>query len=238
MERLDMARLARVLAVGIPHHVTQRGNARTYVLDSDTDRDVYRALLQEQCELYGVRLLGYCLMSNHVHLVAVPKEADSLAQAMKYTNGRFALYRNTVQRTSGHVWQGRFYSCPLDEAHLWEALRYVELNPVRAALTGQADLWPWSSAGAHCGVVGQDPLVDLRRWQDRWNPATWQEYLAIGETDSSLATIRRSTHSGRPLGSADFVQDLEKSMRRRLTPQKGGRPSKSKPDTKQETLAF
>src|SRR6201999_4071847 len=120
------------------------------------------------------------------HLVAVPKEADSLAQAMKYTNGRFALYRNTVQRTSGHVWQGRFFSCPLDEAHLWEALRYTELNPVRAGLVAEAPSWPWSSAGVHCGMVADDTLVNRELWQKKWTEAAWREYLEAGSEASTL----------------------------------------------------
>jgi putative transposase len=232
-----VARLARVLAVGVPHHVTQRGNGRTFVLDSDAERDVYKELLQEQCRVHGVTLLGYCLMCNHVHLIAVPGDADSLALAMKYTHGRYASYRNVVHGSSGHVWQGRYYSCPLDEAHLWEALRYVELNPVRAGLTDQADLWAWSSAGVHCGASLPDSFVDLRLWQGSWDPVMWREYLVAGGADSTLAAIRRSTHTGRPLGSAEFVEGLERSMKRRLTPQKGGRPPKSKLEPEQQIIA-
>jgi putative transposase len=233
-----MARLARVLAVGYPHHVTQRGNARACVLDSDGDREVYRNLLEEYCGIHGVVLLGYCLMSNHVHLVAVPEEEESLALALKYTHGRYACYRNAARRSSGHVWQGRFFSCPLDEAHLWEALRYVELNPVRAGLAASAELWPWSSAGAHCGVRTIDQLVDLELWQGRWTSSAWQQFLAAGGSESTLAAIRRNTHTGRPLGSACFVQDLEKSMHRELAPKKGGRPAKSAPMINQHGLTY
>jgi putative transposase len=233
-----MARLARVRAIGLAHHVTQRGNARSFVLDSDTDRKIYTALLSEQCLLYGVTVLGYCLMSNHVHLIAVLQESNSLAQAMKYTHGRFAVYRNTVHQSSGHVWQGRFYSCPLDDAHLWEALRYVELNPVRAKLVGQPELWAWSSAAIHCGASSHNSLVDLERWQIRWDPEAWRQYLAAAGSNSTLAAIRHSTHTGRPLGSADFIKDLEKSMQRRLTPRKGGRPAKANIDSKQEILSL
>jgi putative transposase len=95
-------------------------------------------------------LLGYCLMSNHVHLVVVPHEADSLATALKQTHGRYASYWNGAHKSSGHVWQGRFYSCPLDSAHLWIALRYTERNPVCAKLVAEAAWWPWSSAAVHC----------------------------------------------------------------------------------------
>jgi putative transposase len=127
-----MARLARVVVVDIAHHVTQRGNARRFILESDSDKLVYVGLLREYCTLYGLWLLGYCLMSNHVHLVVVPKRIDSLRLTLKNTHGRYASYWNASHSSSGHSWQGRYYSCPLDLTHLWRALRYTELNPVRA----------------------------------------------------------------------------------------------------------
>jgi putative transposase len=91
-------------------------------------------------------------MSNHVHLIAIPGKVDVMGRALKDTHGRYAAYWNAFHRSSGHVWQGRFYSCPLDESHLWKALRYTELNPVRAGLVAKAERWEWSSAAAHCGV--------------------------------------------------------------------------------------
>jgi REP element-mobilizing transposase RayT len=121
-----MGRLARVVATDVPHHLTQRGNGRRFVLDCDADRSVYLNLLRENAALYKVSVIGYCLMSNHIHLIAVPGTADGLAQALKHAHGRYASYWNAAHQSSGHVWQGRYYSCPLDEAHLWEALRYTE----------------------------------------------------------------------------------------------------------------
>jgi putative transposase len=129
-----MARFARVIAVNVAHHVTQRGNARQSILNSDSDREVYLDLLRESMARHDAALIGYCLMSNHVHLVMVPRQADALAKTLKHTHGQYAAYWNAKFRSSGHVWQGRYYSCPLDRPHLWEALRYTELNPVRAGL--------------------------------------------------------------------------------------------------------
>ena len=136
-----MARLARVVAVGIPHHVTQRGNARQFILSSDAERLVYLELLREYATLHQLSVLGYCLMSNHVHLVVVPQQSDALAKALKQTHGRYAAYWNAGHKSSGHAWQGRYYSCPLDEPHLWEALRYTELNPVRAGMVAEPESW-------------------------------------------------------------------------------------------------
>jgi putative transposase len=134
-----MARWRRVVAVNVPHHLTQRGNARQYILDRDEDRAVYLKLLRENIETYKVSLLGYCLMSNHVHLIVVPTEPDGLALAFRNAHGRYAAYWNAIRGASGHAWQGRFYSCSLDEAHLWAALRYTELNPVRAGLVSEPE---------------------------------------------------------------------------------------------------
>jgi REP element-mobilizing transposase RayT len=135
---LSMARLPRIVIADVPHHVTQRGNARQVILASDADRMTYLELMREYSQLYGLSLLGYCLMSNHVHLIAVPRTSEALSQSLKQAHGRYASYWNALRSSTGHVWQGRFYSCPLDESHLWAALRYVELNPVRAGITANA----------------------------------------------------------------------------------------------------
>lgn len=128
-----MVRFVRVVAAGAPHHITQRGNARRFILEGDAERSVYLNLLQQCVQRHGVELIGYCLMSNHVHLVAVPHGRDALARSLKDVHGRFASYWNAFYHASGHLWQGRYYSCPVDGGHLWEALRYTELNPVRAS---------------------------------------------------------------------------------------------------------
>jgi len=233
-----MARFARVIAVGVPHHITQRGNARRFVLEGDADRSVYLDLLRQSVELHGIGLIGYCLMSNHIHLVAIPRKADVLALALKDTHGRFASYWNAIHYSSGHVWQGRYYSCPLDEPHLWEALRYTELNPVRASLVTRAECWEWSSAVAHCGAATADAWLAMDLWRSRWSAGTWRAYLDVGETESELAAIRHSTHTGRPLGSAEFARTLERETKRRLVLQKRGPKQKADPSESQRTLSF
>jgi putative transposase len=233
-----MARLARVVAADVPHHVTQRGNGRRFILASDTDRSVYLTLLRENIESCRVSLLGYCLMSNHIHLVVVPRKAEGLARALRQTHGRYASYWNAVHGSSGHVWQGRYYSCPLDQAHLWEALRYTELNPIRAGLVAEAESWRWSSALAHCHKAMDNGLLTMLPWQDHWSEEAWREYLTAGEKESELAAIRRCTYTGRPLGTAEFIGALEKTMLRRLRLLKGGRPGKPTTDSRQSELTF
>ena len=233
-----MGRLARVIAVGVAHHVTQRGNGRRFLLESDADRRVYLELLRENLASHEVLLVGYCLMSNHVHLVVIPGDVRGLALSMKRTHGRYASYWNVAHNSSGHAWHGRYYSCPLDEPHLWEALRYTELNPVRAKLVPEAHAWAWSSASAHCDTVHVDAFVSMELWENHWTNVSWREYLAAGETETELASIRQCTHTGRPLGTQEFVHALEESMERRLVPQKGGRPAKPRPNTRQSDLDF
>lgn len=232
-----MARFARVVVVDVPHHVTQRGNGRQAIFAGDADRVAYLELLRRSCALSRLSLLGYCLMPNHVHLVAVPRRDDSLAQALRQTHGRYAAYWNARRSSSGHVWQGRFYSCPLDDTHVWRALRYVELNPVRAGMVAVAEQWPWSSAAAH-GGKDANRLLEMDRWQARWTVAEWKEYMAAGELQSDLCALRKSTHTGRPLGSQEFVVKLEQTTVRALAPRKGGRPKKPVRDSGQAGLSF
>ena len=230
--------MARIVAVNVPHHVTQRGNGRQRILTSDAERAVYLELLLQYVKLYELSLVGYCLMSNHVHLVLVPHDTDALATALKQAHGRYATYWNATHNSSGHVWQGRFYSSPLDSAHLWIALRYTELNPVRAKLVPEAVSWPWSSAADHCAAREAPPWLDTEMWSRRWKAEKWREYLADGEREEEITTIRQCTHTGRPLGTARFIQSLEEATNRRLAPQKGGRPHKAAANQGQTTLVF
>ncbi len=232
-----MARLARVVAVDIPHHVTQRANARRFILESDSDKFVYLDLLRQYCTLYELSILGYCLMSNHVRLVVTPAKIASLPLTMKDTHGRYATYWNASHSSSGHAWQGRYYSCPLDLTHLWRALRYTELNPVRSHRVSTPEAYRWSSAGAHCGTDQPDLALDTDLWKAQWNPTTWKQYLSESGAEADAEAIRQCTHTGRPLGTAEFVESLEKAVGRALAPHKGGRPTKLT-DTKQELFSF
>jgi putative transposase len=232
-----MARFARVIAVNVAHHATQRGNARQFILEGDADREVYLDLLREGILRYQASLIGYCLMSNHVHLVMIPSQADALARTLKHTHGGYAAYWNAKQSSSGHVWQGRYYSCPLDDADLWAALRYAELNPVRAGLVEAAEDWIWSSAAVHCGADA-DGWLAMDEWRARWPGLSWREYLHSEESETETMALRQYTHTGRPLGSKEFVQGLEETAQRTLAPKKGGRPATAAKDDRQTEIVF
>ena len=222
-----MPRFARIVAVGCGHHITQRGNNRQDVFLVDDDRQVYLELFREQADKYGLEVVGYCLMTNHVHLVAIPRVEDALAKAVGRTHFRYAQYLNRFHRRSGHLWQGRFYSCALDERHLWRALKYVELNPVRARLCRKPWRYAWSSAAAHTDAEATSDLLDLARWYDQISAATWRRELAEGLSDAEMERLRVRTHTGRPLGSDSFLSKLETRLGRRLRPLPPGRPRKT-----------
>jgi len=174
-----MARLPRVVVIDVPHHVTQRGNAQQVIFAQNADRVTYLELLRQYSQLYGLSLLGYCLMSNHVHLIVAPHAATALANTLKHTHGRYASYWNACQSSTGHVWQGRFYSCPLDDAHPWEALRYTELNPVRAWSRRRSN---GSGRALPCTVVSSLPTRcwTCSRGKDAGRPRTGTTISAPG----------------------------------------------------------
>ncbi|HEV2401601.1 MAG TPA: hypothetical protein VGS27_31985, partial [Candidatus Sulfotelmatobacter sp.] len=147
-----------------------------------------------------------------------------------------AAYWNGHRSSTGHVWQGRFYSCPLDEKHLWEALRYVELNPVRAHMVETPEQWPWSSAAAHCGFTTPDAILKMERWSQRWTVAEWRSFLAEAESAAALEVLRQFTHTGRPLGTPEFVTELEAATLRPLALRRRGRPSRAETDLRQLNL--
>lgn len=150
-----MPRRARVVFEGVVHHITQRGNYRQNVFEDDSDKSKYIEFIREYSEKYGMKIYAYCLMSNHVHFIAAPVKEDSLAMTFKYSNMRYSSYFNKKNKRSGHLWQGRFYSCPLQFEHALEALRYVERNPVRARMVELPWEYEWSSAREHVGFNGE-----------------------------------------------------------------------------------
>jgi putative transposase len=214
-----MARLARVVAPGVPHHVTQRGNRRQKVFFSEADYRLYRTWLAEGCAAARVQVWAYCLMPNHVHLILVPAEPDGLRAALGETHRRYTQHVNQREGWRGFLWQGRFASCPVDETHLLAAARYVELNPVRARLVPRAQDWPWSSARAHLkgrddGLVQVRPLLELAH--------DWRAFLGQGLGREAHAALRAGERTGRPLGSARFVTGLERRLGRSLARRKPG----------------
>jgi len=223
-----MPRLARTVFADLPHHVTQRGNRREDVFFTDDDRRAYLAWLKAYCDAHAVAILGYCLMTNHVHLIAVPDSEDGLQRALKPLHMRYAQRINRSRGWHGHVWQGRFFSSPLDEPYLWAALRYVERNPVRARMVRRAETYAWSSAAAHCGRRADAVLTQAPIWRDLLAAVPdWSAWLAEGDEPEEVAVLRRNVDKGLPCGSEAFIDRLEAIADRPLRFRPIGRPRKS-----------
>jgi len=223
-----MPRRARIVVPGIPHHVIQRGNNRQDVFFVDGDRRAYLQFLREQAEKHELAVLGYCLMDNHMHVVATPAEATSLARAVGRTHLRYTQYINGLHGRSGHLWQNRFYSCALDEAHTVAAVRYVERNPVRAGLVVQAWEYEWSSARAHVGEADEAGVLEVEGWKKDWEPEQWREQLQGSEDAATQSRLGSNTARGWPLGSDSFLSKVERLLGRRVRPLPVGRPRKRK----------
>ena len=227
-----MARLARLVIPGLPHHVTQRGNRSQQTFFNDGDYAAYLELMSEWCREEGVEIWSYCLMPNHVHLIAVPKTEDGLRRAIGEAHRRYTRRINLREQWRGYLWQGRFASFITDEPYLLAAARYVELNPVRAKLVKRARDWPWSSAKAH--LKGRDdrlvkvaPLLAM--------VGDWKAFLRSAMREEELRALREHGRTGRPLGSPTFLDRLERLVGRVLKPQKPGpkpKPRPRKPRTK------
>ena len=211
--------MGRVVAPGLPHHVTQRGNRRMQTFFGEEDYRYYRTLMAEWCGRCDVDVWAYCLMPNHVHMVLAPQSAKGLHHAVSEAHRRYTRYINSREGWRGHLWEGRFGSFVMDEPHLLVAMRYIELNPVRAGLVLRAEEYPWSSARAH--LLGQD---------DGWvhvepmlsTVADWTAYLARDLDEQELSVLRRHERTGRPLGGPGFIEHLETQLGRFLRKRKPG----------------
>lgn len=232
-----MARIARVVVPGCWHHITQRGNRRQTVFFENADFDLYLQLLALHARRCSVAVVGYCLMGNHVHLIAIPSSQAALAKSLGRAHADYSRWLNLRRGETGHVWQNRFFSCPMDEGHQWEALRYVELNPVRAGLVSEAAEWRWSSAAAHTNGIDCSGILDMAEWERCWTGRTWREALASGIEDAVLLErIREATRTGRPAAAEGFVKQLEDRQGRCLRPRKRGPKAKGVTDEMQMSL--
>ena len=222
---LLMPRLARSVFPGIPHHITQRGNRREDIFFSEKDYSIYLEWLNEYCQKHQVKVLAYCLMTNHLHLILKPSSEEGLQKVLKPLHMRYAQRINKEKGWKGHLWQGRFFSSALDEAYTWSAIRYVERNPVRARMVVKAEDYMWSSAAAHCGLEEIKLIVKLADVEIAIPKEEWSEWLALGEDRDSISILRRNIEKGLPCGSDSFIEKLEKLSGRQLNYQPQGRPS-------------
>lgn len=224
-----MARIARVVAARHPHHITQRGNRRQQTFFCDDDYKIYISLMSEWCKKFKVEIWAYCLMPNHVHMIAVPESEDGLRRAIGEAHRRYTRHINFREGWRGHLWQGRFGSFPMDESYLLAAARYIELNPVRAGLAKEPWSYPWSSAHAH--LTGEDD--NLAKATSLLNMVKdWRGFLLSAIPDKEIEELRKHELTGRPLGGEHFVKKIEKALGRILRRQKPGRKKEKEDEQK------
>ena len=221
-----MARIARAVSPGIPHHITQRGNRRQQTFFNDEDYQFYLVLMSEWCMTFQVDVWAYCLMPNHIHLIAVPETKDGLNLAIGEAHRRYSRRINFREGWRGHLWQGRFSSFILDDRYLLACTKYVELNPVRAGLVKKPEDWLWSSAGSHMNgkddiLVKTKPLLEIAN-------KPWEMFLVSDTQEQEIALLRKHERTGRPLGGDSFIESLERLLDRDLKPQKPGPKKKDK----------
>jgi len=219
MLNFGMARIARIVAPALPHHVIQRGNRRQETFLGEGDYKEYLDLMAEWCTRYHVEIWAYCLMPNHVHLIAVPEEKEALAKAIGEAHRRYTRFINFREGWRGYLWQGRFASYPMDEVYLVAAAKYIELNPVRAKLVQRPEEYPWSSARAHL-FARDDLLVKTRPLLDLVDD--WARFLETDQKEEDMFLLRRNFRTGRPLGDEKFIGQLEIRLNRILRRQKPG----------------
>ena len=220
-----MPRFSRVVIPDCPHHIIQRGNRRQKVFFCDNDKRLYLDLLKYNCPKEGINIWAYCLMDNHVHLIAVPGRPDSLARGIGETHRKYTTTINIRHNWKGSLWQGRFSSYPMEEQYLYTAVRYVERNPVRARLVKKAENYPWSSARAHVFKIQDDLLTDFHLLIEIED---WASYLREAVTEENRRLFQQHERCGRPLGSESFIRKMEQVTGRVLLRRKPGRPRKKK----------
>ncbi|MFH1640971.1 MAG: transposase [Candidatus Omnitrophota bacterium] len=195
--------MARIVVPDMPHHIVQRGNRRQDVFFKDEDRHAYLRLLSEKIQKYGVKLWAYCLMSNHIHLIAVPTKKESLAKAIGETHKKYTRMINFREGWRGYLWEGRFKSFLLDEKYVYAAIRYVERNPVRIKIVKRAEDYPWSSAIAHVKRVNGAVLSDFYLLDEIID---WSDYLRAEDKEEVLRIFRRHGSVGKPIGDPKFIK--------------------------------
>jgi putative transposase len=210
-----MPRRPRLVVPEVAHHIVQRGNRRQRIFFGDDDRSAYIDLLAKAMARHQVKCLAWCLMENHVHLALVPPVADALRATLSSVHTAYSQRINRQHDVSGHLFQGRYASYPMDDRHMAIAVRYIENNPVAAGMVDAAAAWRWSSARAHLGL-GDDGLTDVSLLAP--HIANWPAYLRQGvEAADMNDAVERALARGLPMAEAA-------EARPRGRPKKGDSP--------------
>lgn len=225
-----MARLPRLTLTGYPHHIIQRGNNRQPIFVGATDRERLLDILCENAKSFNVAVHGYVLMDNHFHLLATPQADNGLPHMMQAVGRSYVRYFNDSQKRTGTLWEGRYKATLMQsERYLLACMVYIDLNPVRARLVGQAQDYPWSSHAHYIGLR-TDKLITPHAlfWSLGNTPfareASYAEMVQAGIGTVQHRSLTDATLRGWALGDVDFVAELQKQTTRRLVKASAGRP--------------
>ncbi len=222
-----MPRIARGVAVSYPHHIVQRGNNKENIFFHNKDKEKYLSLLKKYSEKWNVKILSYCLMSNHVHLLAKPLEDISLYKMMQGLTLCYTQHVNRTYKRTGRLWESRYHSCIIDrERYLWAVARYIEQNPIRAKIVSRAEEFFHSSARAHINGIKDEVLGE--ELFSHGQRKDYAKFVSSIGSENEINEIRFYTRTGRPLGSEQFVSKMEKKLQRRFTLKSPGRPKKKR----------
>lgn len=221
-----MGRIARIICPGMPHHVVYRGNRKSEIFFCEEDKIKYLALFRKACETYNVTIWAWCLMPNHIHSILEPKDENGLSKAMQWLARNYSAFVNEKYGWTGHLWEDRFFSCVIEsDERLWKVLAYIENNPVRAGLVKSPEDWEWSSAKYHISGI-RNNIVPIRDWFAENEKTNYIFFVKERISEEEMKRIRLLTKTGRPFGSAEFINTIEKKIGRAVRPKKRGPRSK------------
>jgi putative transposase len=229
-----MGRLPRTIDDGLVYHAFNRGNNRGNIFGDDEGRVAFLTALAQTKDRYPFRLFGYCLMTDHFHLLIRPEAGQSISRILQSLTVAHTWHYHKRHHTVGHVWQGRFKSPVIqDDAHLLVVLRYIEANPLRAKLITDPADHRWSSYPCH-GLGGDDPLLSpFPEWEKLGRSAAerrrrWRAKVCAAQSEAELRSVRGSLRSGRPFGASDWTEQMAERLNIELVPRPRGRPRKEK----------
>ncbi|MDP2940609.1 MAG: transposase [Candidatus Omnitrophota bacterium] len=221
-----MPRIARIVGVGYPHHIIQRGNNRQQIFFDNTDKQFYLDLLQKYSQECGCKINAFCLMDNHVHILAIPNKKDSLAKTMQKLSLRYTQYINKKYNRTGRLWECRFHSCLVDkDEYLWSVCRYIESNPLRSKLVSKVDDYKWSSAKTNVSLKGGFSFVEPI-WKSYVDRDEYIKFLNKQDDEQEIERIRKATYSGKPLGKKIFLEEISEKLSVVISNRDRGRPTK------------
>lgn len=221
-----MSRIARIVVEGYPHHIIQRGNNRQLVFFDREDRKLYLNLLKKYSSECKCKILAYCLMNNHIHILAIPDQSSSLAKTMQKLSLTYTQYFNKKCRRTGRLWECRFYSAVVEkESYLLSVCRYIEQNPIRANIVNNPIDYEWSSARTNCTETKDSFIEPI--WKEYVDKYEYKKFLDKRIEECDIENIRKSTFSGMPIGTNDFLDQLAVRFGNITKKRPKGRPRKA-----------